>query len=121
MKSVVVKAMDHDQDVAISLQPGSDGNVFATAGFDHVIRLFDTRRKPLGESSFSYFCTLPDASYTFLFTIRAVPVLETGNANGPLMSVVFSPADPSFIAVSGIKGTRILDIRNFCYGSNIVR
>ena len=121
MKSVVVKAMDHDQEVAISLQPGNDGNLFATAGIDHVIRLFDTRRKPLGESSFSYFCTLPDASYTFLFTIRAVPVLETGNANGPLMSVVFSPADPSFIAVSGIKGTRILDIRNFCYGSNIVR
>ena len=113
--------MDHDQDVAISLQPGSDGNVFATAGIDHVIRIFDTRRKPLGERSFSHFCNLPGASYTFLLTIPAVPVLETRNEYGPLMSVVFSPADPSSIAVGGIKGTRILDIRNLCNGSNILR
>jgi len=35
--------------VSISVKPGSDGNVFATANRDRVLRIFDTRRSTAGE------------------------------------------------------------------------
>ena len=38
-----------DSVYSISLQPGNEGNIFATACGDGILRLFDTRRNKKGE------------------------------------------------------------------------
>ena len=116
--------------LSISLKPGSDGNVFATACIDHVLRIFDIRRNtPLGEYSSLLrqitFTILNNYTLTLFNDINKVmemitsfsafslfpSVFEAKNQFCPLQSVMFSPVDSSLIAVAGSKGAQILDIR----------
>ena len=108
--------------LSISLKPGSDGNVFAAACIDHVLRIFDIhRRTPLGEySQFvatnHIFPILNNSTVMVMitsFSISLFPsVFEAKDQFCLLKSVMFSPVDSSLIAVAGRDGAQILDTRN---------
>ena len=96
---------------SISLQPGSAGNVFAVTGLDENLRIYDIRCK----SSFRklnphfkflvVFCVL----YKFLNILSGANKLDSMDM---LLSVMFSPVHSSVIAVAGLGGTQLLDIRH---------
>ena len=98
--------------VSFSLKPGSDGNVFATANRDHVLRVFDTRRSTAGEyTNTNLFLdnSIKKKWWTFLYSVvEDTNLVDIVN----LWSVMFSPLNPWLIAVAGTNGTQILDIRN---------
>ena len=123
---------------SISLQPGSDGNVFAMADlFNGVLRIFDIRRSTSGEMKQFYLnCALNLLCFFLCFVfmtinnkcllnliILTVPVVEVKKESSfhSLWSVMFSPVNAFLIAMAGTEGTRILDIRNinannrYCY------
>ena len=48
-------AFKHPHNVkTIALQPDTNGNLFATACYDRILRLFDTRRNSTGKMSLIY-------------------------------------------------------------------
>ena len=103
---------------SISLQPGTDGNIFTVACEDNILRIFDIRiRKTRKTSIFftSVLCTLSRKCNPYFFIhILTGPVLQTEvePQSAKLCSVMFSPADPNLIAAAGNGGTRLFDIRN---------
>ena len=103
--------------ISISLKPGSNGNVFATADFSSGdLRIFDIRQSTSSECIILIQMTKPNCYYDkILIYFRSVPVFEEKHLN--LRSVMYSPVDSSLIAVAGYNGTQILDIRNISANS----
>ena len=99
---------------SISLQPGANGNFFASASKDGILRLFDTRRNKTGELDIlkhpsSFFIRLIQIKFLSL----SDAVLQPDTELGKLFTAMFSPTEPSVIAVVGSDyGTVLYDIRN---------
>ena len=87
--------------ISISLKPGSNGNVFATADFSSGdLRIFDIRQSTSSECIILIQMTKPNCYYDkIVIYFRSVPVFEEKHPN--LRSVMYSPVDSSLIAVAG--------------------
>jgi WD40 repeat protein len=102
---------------AVALQPGEGGNIFATACNDEVVRLFDTRRNVKGgfdqRRKMDPSNVFQALQFSILFVLFLDAVSQSNKRSGALNTIVFSPAEPSVVAVASVReGALICDIRN---------
>ena len=102
---------------AVALQPGEGGSIFATACNDEVVRLFDTRRNVKGgfdqRRKMNPSNVFQALQFSILFVLFLDAVSQSNKRSGALNTIVFSPAEPSVVAVASVReGALICDIRN---------
>ena len=97
---------------SVALQPGSNGNFLATACADGILRLFDLRRgSETGKFCFYIISGSNRSAVIFNFAISDA-MLQSAKICVSLHSTMFSPADPSVIAVAGDDGALLYDLSN---------
>ena len=95
------------------MQPGSNGNFFATACRDGILRLFDTRLNKNGELIFTINKLVKKMLKILRIFLLVDAMLQVPKRPGYLNTAMFSPSEPLVIAVAGCNdGTFLYDIRN---------
>ena len=102
---------------SISFQPGTNGNIFASACGDSVFRIIDMRNNLNGTLTFLfpfYYNNSNSSQMTDPIVAQSIkhPGKPTPNCPGYLTSAMFSPADPTRLVLAGHSGTHVFDIRN---------